>query len=150
VTSQWLVLRDVTGDRTSTIHDLHQRYGPCVRVGPNEVSYSNVEVVKELYGQQTQFMKAAIYDAFVVQPAGIFSMRDKAAHGQRRRLLSHAFSQSSLLDTEPIIRSTVADLVSRILERLGQPTDMLLLFRLTAFDVVGKLASVYQGGRVIS
>jgi cytochrome P450 len=104
------------------------------------VSYSNVEVVKELYGQQTQFMKAPIYDAFVVQPAGIFSMRDKAAHGQRRRLLSHAFSQSSLLDTEPIIKSTVADLVSRILERLGQPTDMLLLFRLTAFDVVGRLA----------
>jgi len=68
------------GYRTTTIHRLHQKYGSSVRIGPNEVSYSNPEIVRELYSQQTQFMKAPFYETFVVPPVGIFSMRDKAAH----------------------------------------------------------------------
>ena len=136
-TAQWLILVDLAGNRTSTIHHLHKKYGPSVRIAPNEVSYSNVEVVKELYSQQTQFMKAPSYEAFVVPPIGIFSMRDKVAHSQRRRLLSHAFSQSNLLDTQPIIKQIISKLVTHVEGRLGTPADMLLWFRLTAFDIVG-------------
>lgn len=134
---QWLIITGIIGHRTITIHRLHQKYGPSVRIGPNEVSYSNPEVVKELYSQQTQFMKAPSYETFVVPPVGIFSMRDKAAHSQRRRLLSHAFSQSNLYNTEPIIKQIISTLVANLEGRLGESTDMLLWFRLTAFDIVG-------------
>ena len=82
-------------------------------------------------------MKAASYETFVVPPIGVFSMRDKAAHSQRRRLLSHAFSQSSLFDAEPIIKEIISKLVRRVQGKLGLPVDMLFWFRLTAFDVVG-------------
>jgi cytochrome P450 len=109
-----------------------------VRVGPAEISYSNVEIVKELYSQQTQFMKAPVYDTFVVPPVGIFSMRDKEEHSQRRRLLSHAFSQSNLFNTEPIIKQIISKLIVHVEGRLGKPVDMLLWFRLTAFDIVGE------------
>lgn len=137
ITAQWLIIVDMAGNRTTTIHRLHQKYGSSVRIGPNEISYSNVEIVKELYSQQTQFMKAPVYEVFVVPPVGIFSMRDKAAHSQRRRLLSHAFSQSNLLDTEPIIKQIISKLVVHVQVGLGKPVDMLLWFRLTAFDIVG-------------
>lgn len=137
VTGQWLTLVDLTGNRTSTIHRLHQKYGSSVRIGPNEISYSNVDIVKELYGQQTQFMKAPFYETFVVPPVGIFSMRDKSAHSQRRRLLSHAFSQSSVIEAQPIIKQIISKLTSHMNNNLGRPVDMLLWFRLTAFDIVG-------------
>ncbi len=140
ITAQWLILVEMAGNRTTTIHRLHQKYGPSVRIGPNEISYSNTEMVKELYGQQTQFIKARFYETFVVHPVGIFSMREKTAHSQRRRLLSHAFSQSNLLDTEPIIKQIISKLVGHIRGSEGQSADLLLWFRLTAFDIVGMIS----------
>ncbi|KAH6959580.1 cytochrome P450 [Ilyonectria sp. MPI-CAGE-AT-0026] len=139
ITPRWLMLIDLAGNRTSAIHRLHQQYGQSVRVGPREVSYSNQELVKELYGQQTTFRKAPIYDHLSVKPLGIFSMRDRNEHSQRRRLLSHAFSQSNLFETEPLIKQIVQKLISHVEDGLGKPLNMLLLFRLTAFDIVGEL-----------
>ena len=136
------MLVDLAGNRTSTIHRLHQKYGPSVRIGPQEVSYSNPQMIKELYGQQTAFMKAPIYDILSLKPLGIFSMRDKTDHSQRRRLLSHAFSQSNLLDTEPLIKQQIHKLVAHLDGRLGQSLDMLSLFRMTAFEIVGMTSSV--------
>ena len=141
ITSKWLMVLDLAGDRTKTIHGLHQKYGPSVRVGPREVSYSNPEMVKELYGQQTAFMKAPIYDSFSIKPLGIFSMRDRAEHSQRRRLLSHAFSQSNLFNAEPVVKERIHALLTHVAGGLSRPLDMLSLFRLTAFDIVGRSLS---------
>lgn len=132
---------DLAGNRTTTIHRLHQRYGPSVRIAPTEVCYSNSEMLKEIYGQQTAFMKAPVYDTMSLKPLGIFSMRVKSEHSQRRRLLSHAFSQSNLFSIEPTIKVIIQKLLSRVEGGLGTPLDMLSLFRLTAFDIVGMHSS---------
>jgi len=129
----------MAGHRTSTIDKLHKQHGPVVRIGPKEVSFSNSEVVKEIYGQQTQYLKAAVYDNLSMKPVGIFGMRDRAQHAQRRRLLSHAFSQTALNDTEPTIDNLLKKLMSRISRSFGRPTDMLLEFRLLSLDTVGAL-----------
>lgn len=119
-------------------HKLHQQYGSAVRVGPNEVSFSNIDSVKEVYGQQTKFIKAPIYETMSQPPLGIFSLRDKSLHNRRRRLLSHAFAQSNLFDAEPLILQHVQRLLDRVQDNLSEPSlDMLALFRLTAFDIVG-------------
>lgn len=108
-----------------------------MRVGPEEVSYANVGVVKEIYGQQTEYLKAPVYDDFSTAPVGIFSMRNKAEHSQRRRLLSHAFSQSNLTNTEPLIKQQIEKLVASVDGSVGKPLDMLALFRMVAFDIIG-------------
>lgn len=107
-------------------------------VGPKEISVANILNVKDLYGQQTSFMKAPIYESMTLPPIGIFSMRNKSEHSQRRRLLSHAFSQSNLNESEPLILQTVQRLLEILEKNKGQPLDFLNLFRLTAFDVVGQ------------
>lgn len=145
VTSAWLTFIDLAGDRTQTIHQLHQRYGSTVRIGVKEVSFSDTDSIKQIYGQQTAFFKAPIYESMSLPPPALFSMRDKSAHSQRRRLLSHVFSQSNLGDAEPLIASHIQQLMSgHILQNLGKPLDILRLFRLTAFDIVGKCASFNQ------
>ena len=137
VTSRWLMVVDLSGYRTLTFHKLHQQYGSTVRVGPNEVSFSNIDSIKELFGQQTNFIKAPIYETMSQPPLGIFSLRDKSLHSQRRRLLSHAFAQSNLFDTEPLILQHVQRLLNHVQDNLSKPLDMLALFRLMAFDIVG-------------
>jgi cytochrome P450 len=137
LTGEWLIFVDFAGSRTSTIHKLHQKYGTAVRVGPTEVSFSNIESVKDIYGQQTAFMKAPIYDKMSLPPLGIFSLRDRVEHTQRRKLLSHAFSQSALNDTEPTIHTLIEKLVGRVKRNLGKPLNMLLWFRCLSLDIVG-------------
>jgi cytochrome P450 len=138
LTGKWLVLVDFAGNRTSTIHRLHEKYGTAVRVGPNEVSFSNISTVKEIYGQGTQFLKAPAYDNMSTPPYGIFALRDRTEHSKRRKLLSHAFSQASLNETIPTIHNLISKLGSRIRTDFGKPLNMLLLFRCLSLDIVGK------------
>ncbi|KAK1818677.1 hypothetical protein LTR12_006862 [Friedmanniomyces endolithicus] len=139
VTSIWLLYYDLAGLRTTTIHDLHRKYGPIVRLAPNELSFSDEPVVNQLYSQQTAFMKAPIYDSMSLPPLGIFSLRNKAAHSQRRSLLSHAFSQQNINDCMPIIEQKLDSLLRSFKCDTSQTVDVFLRFRLFAFDVVGEL-----------
>ncbi|KIX94537.1 uncharacterized protein Z520_09583 [Fonsecaea multimorphosa CBS 102226] len=139
LTPLWLRYIDMTGNRTTTLHKLHQKYGSTILVGPNEISVNDVLNVKELYGQQTEYMKAPFYESMSMRPHGIFSLRDKVAHAQRRKLLSHAFSQSNVLESEPLIQKQIVKLLAAIERCADQPMDMLKWFRLTAHDIVGEL-----------
>ncbi|KAJ9663932.1 hypothetical protein H2201_005414 [Coniosporium apollinis] len=136
LTSKWLILVDLAGHRTETIHRLHRS---AVRIGPNEVSFANIESVKELYGQRTASIKAPVYETFSIPPLGIFSLRDPSQHGQRRKLLSHAFSQSNLNDTEPLIVLQMQKLGVKVGASVGRPFDVLAGFRMFSLDVVGEL-----------
>jgi cytochrome P450 len=147
LTGKWLLFIDLAGNRTSTIHNLHKKYGTAVRVGPNEVSFSNVSSVKEIYSQGTLFLKAPAYENMSTPPFGIFALRDRTEHSKRRKLLSHAFSQASLNETIPIIHSLISKLGSRIRTDFGKPLNMLLLFRCLSLDLVGK--DHYAGNHIL-
>lgn len=70
------------------------------------------------------------------------SERDPDKHGQMRRYLSHAFSQRSLLEQEPII-SEVIDQFMRTLEVKAKDMavfDMTGWFNMMTFDIIGELA----------
>lgn len=139
VSSLWLTVHELAGIRTSYIHKLHLKYGPVVRVGPNEISFSDSSVVNQIYTQQTIFLKAPHYETMSVKPLGIFSLRDKAAHSQRRSLLSHAFSQQSIDNCSPLIDASIANLVDLIGKHLDEPFDVWMRFRFLALDIVGEL-----------
>lgn len=65
VTRLWLMYHEFKGDRTIQIDTLHSRYGPVVRVSPDEVSFNNHEGLKEIYGIKSTFSKSTFYDLFV-------------------------------------------------------------------------------------
>ncbi|KAK6412652.1 hypothetical protein LTR95_017947 [Oleoguttula sp. CCFEE 5521] len=139
ITGYWLVFVDLAGFRTTVIHQLHRRYGSVVRIGPQEVSFSSADAINSIYGQQSVFMKAPVYESMSLQPLGIFSLREKKAHSQRRSLLSHAFSSANLQNTEPVIRERVDYLMQVLRESKGSSVDALERFRAFSLDVVGQL-----------
>ena len=60
-----LMYREFNGKRRSFIHDLHTRYGPIVRVAPDEVSFASREAVKEIYTSGgSGYDKTSIYLLF--------------------------------------------------------------------------------------
>jgi hypothetical protein len=65
-TAAWLIIQEFTSHRRSYIHKLHQRYGPAVRLGPNEVSFTSVEAVKEIYTVGgSGYDKTELYNLFM-------------------------------------------------------------------------------------
>lgn len=48
ITRLWQISTLVQGDSINVFYDLHQRYGPFVRVAPNEVSVSHPDAPKQL------------------------------------------------------------------------------------------------------
>lgn len=54
-------------ERTRYIHSLHKKYGPVVRIGPNEVAFSSSAAVKEIYcSGGSGYDKTEFYNLFQV------------------------------------------------------------------------------------
>lgn len=64
-----LVLKwhEFRANRTRYIHQLHLRYGPAVRIAPDEVAFASAAAVKEIYcSGGSGYDKTEFYDLFKV------------------------------------------------------------------------------------
>lgn len=65
LTSLALKYHEFSRHRRLWIHDLHLKYGPVVRLAPNEVSFANLEGMKEIYQSGgSGYDKTEFYDLF--------------------------------------------------------------------------------------
>jgi hypothetical protein len=86
------------GSRTRTVHELHQTHGPVVRVGPNELSFNSLSALKTIYGAGSGFERTSFYRMFdAFGHPNLFSFASVKAHSQRKKLLNHAYSKTSIL-----------------------------------------------------
>ncbi|KAG6889134.1 hypothetical protein C0995_003494 [Termitomyces sp. Mi166 len=156
----WLGLVAKSGHRSETIHQLHLKYGPFVRIAPNHISIADPEALQVVYAHGNGALKSDFYDAFVSIRRGIFNTRDRNEHARKRKIVAHIFSQKSVFEFEPHIRAHVTSLINQW-DRLfdsavkgGRGTegegwegrdgrlyvDCLLWMNYIAFDIVGDLA----------
>lgn len=49
VTGLWLMKKEFASERREYIHQLHKQHGAVVRLGPNEVSFTSLAALKEIY-----------------------------------------------------------------------------------------------------
>lgn len=103
--TRWrLALEDWKGTRTSFIHRLHLEYGNAVRIGPNEVSFNSLGALRTIYGAGSGFERESFYRMFdVYGRQNLFSFASSKAHGDRKKLLNHAYSKSSILQSSTAI-----------------------------------------------
>lgn len=66
-TSLILKWHEFKAKRTVYIHELHKKYGPAVRIAPNEVAFASAGAVKEIYcSGGSGYDKTEFYDLFKV------------------------------------------------------------------------------------
>src|ERR1700759_937169 len=54
--TKWrLAYEEWRGTRTIKINELHQKYGPVVRIGPSEISFNSLSALKMIYGAGSGF-----------------------------------------------------------------------------------------------
>ncbi|KAH6659113.1 cytochrome P450 monooxygenase [Truncatella angustata] len=132
----------VNGRSHIALTRLHDKYGPIVRVRPNELSYIDGRVWKEVYGYRSGHEEWFKGDGFkYVNGTPGITLAPKEAHRRYRRSLAHAFSNQGLKEQTPRIQGYADELVA-ILEKykdLG-PVDMVKWLSWTTTDIIGDLA----------
>ncbi|GKZ24469.1 hypothetical protein AbraIFM66951_010693 [Aspergillus brasiliensis] len=122
--------------------ELHLRYGPTVRVAPNELSYNTEEAWRAIYGPRSDEMgKDAVFSQRT--PTGVQNIltADRQTHTRQRRLLSHAFSEKALRGQEGIIQEYVDQLMKQLAARAKDgPQDMVDWFTFIAYDLIRDLS----------
>ena len=106
------------GDLPFHVAKLHARYGPVVRLGPNELAFANPQAWKDIYGHrqagQDEFPKSPkLYKIFDDLPTSIITA-GREEHSLLRRQMAHGFSDRSMRGQEPIIGAYVDLLVQRL------------------------------------
>ncbi|KAI1814977.1 cytochrome P450 [Poronia punctata] len=95
VTKFWHVSKVFGGDNHLVLEDLHKKYGPIIRTGPEELTIVDPSIPAIIDGPKSQFTKAPWYDIFLPE-VSINATRDVAAHDARRRIWDRGFSPKAL------------------------------------------------------
>lgn len=131
----------VTGNGAHKILELHEKYGPVVRVGVNELCYINQQAWNDIYGQRGGLGQMEKAGQMGQEGFGVYDLVSASSqdHARCRRLLSHAFSDKALREHEPLMTTYVDLLMQRLDERAGDKVDIMTWFNYTTFDVMGDL-----------
>jgi len=103
LTPHYMTLLDALYLRTTTLHKLHLKYGPVVRVSPNEVSFTSATAVKQIYQDPTMEKYSRLYGLFTHFGANnAFTSRTRSEHSWRRKGVAATFSWSKVLESERV------------------------------------------------
>ncbi|KAI7227514.1 hypothetical protein KC330_g8363 [Hortaea werneckii] len=125
--------------------ELHQKYGPAVRIGPNTVSLSTPHLIGTMYGSRSAWEKNDMYrvnDAYIGRQriSNVFNEQNEVRHAQRVKPIKSLYNMTRLVEKEPHIRRTLSLLMNK-LERFCRgevcPMDRFVAF--FAWDVIDQL-----------
>ena len=121
---------------------LHENYGPIVRFGPNDLSYTDGRAWRDIYvvqkGHKENGKDAKFYPPSANGEPSIFVQNDPARHATLRRVFSPAFSENALKRQEPMFQRLADMLVAKC--GTGESVDMTKLYNFATFDIMGELA----------
>ncbi|KAI8628635.1 cytochrome P450 3A13 [Xylariaceae sp. FL1651] len=126
--------------RTSYVHRLHLKYGPVVRIAPNEASFASQEGIKEIYGSGgSGYDKTEFYDLFKVYGRRtMFSTLNKDDHAKRKRVLADRYANTNIMKSQSL--DGIAERSRRFIERCsqsgGRSVDLFVGLHDYAFDGV--------------
>ncbi|KAF2267775.1 cytochrome P450 [Lojkania enalia] len=128
---------------------LHKKYGPIVRIAPNEFSVDDPEAIKVIYGHGTNFNKSPWYYAsgHPVVP-DLFTDRNARTHAILRRKVASLYSMTTLLHMEPCVNECTILLTERFREFAHHGTTINLQHWLQcyAFDLIGLITVAKRFG----
>jgi hypothetical protein len=143
-TRLWKVKSTASG-RTHLEHiELHRKYGPVVRIAPDEVSVSSPEAARTLLSAGKRFFKTPFYGVFPPpENPDIFTETREDVHATKKRVANVPYSMAAMQQLSPFINDTIELLVRKIDEHIAADRGVFDLgdyLHYFAFDVLGEVA----------
>lgn len=122
--------------------ELHRRYGPVVRVGPNSLIMDGSIAWPQVYGRQPgglEYSKLRLF--FGPENAASIISAPRDDHRRQRRHLAHAFSEAALVEQRDFVMKHLNLLIRKIAEHAheGRPLNAVDWMNFMTFDVIGDL-----------
>ena len=76
-TDLWRAYHLCTKRLPDTLETLHTKYGPVVRIGPNDLSFKSVAAIPQIYKSGRKVVKSSFYDGFTTFHPNLFGTRDE-------------------------------------------------------------------------
>jgi hypothetical protein len=149
-TRLWKVYSTATG-RTHLQHiELHRKYGPIVRIAPNEISIASPEAARNLLSAGKRFHKTDFYGVFPPpENPDIFTEIREDVHAQKKRVANVPYSMAAMQQLSPFINDTIELFMRRIEDHRAATKngsnkspifDLGAYLHYFAFDVLGEVA----------
>ncbi|KAF2739943.1 cytochrome P450 [Polyplosphaeria fusca] len=140
LTNFWMVRSMSRGDLNVYLKQLHDKYGATLRIGPNEVSVTDLAAFRIIYGSASKFKKGRWYEVIKGhREFDIFGVQDIKTHTQQRKLTARAYTMESLKDLEPYVDNAIEVFMGKMKEQIDKKIDMGYWIQLFAFDVIGEI-----------
>lgn len=139
------------GTYCSNMIKLHKKYGPVLRIAPDELSYASAQAWQDIYGQTFANRTADLEKDrswYMVASNGVDSIITAPfdVHYRFRRLLQVPLSDRALVQQERLIQGYIDLLIQRLHENAAtkedpqKKLDVVQWIVYTCFDVLGDLA----------
>ena len=135
VTSLWFSRQRKKQRELKTIYGAHQKYGPIVRLAPDEVSVVSCEGLRQIYTaglEKTSFYSgSAGFENFGVP--NLVSMVDHKPHSIQKRMISNLYANSNIQrsqDIDELSRKIVFDRFLPMIQESAKRTEDVDVFKL--------------------
>ncbi|KAL8793561.1 MAG: hypothetical protein Q9195_003823 [Heterodermia aff. obscurata] len=104
----WILWKRYRSAENKAVHDAHLKYGPIVRVGPNDVSVNCVEggIKPMAIFEKPNWYPNAFRNFGLIN---MFSMKGSKEHSVRKRMISNIYSKSYIQSSDELRR--IADII---------------------------------------
>jgi len=102
ISSLWFSVQRRGQAGTRTIYQLHKKYGPIIRLSPNEISVNTPGALRTIY--KGGFEKSRWYQDLFVNygTLNMVSMLEHKPHSLQKRMVSYVYSKSYLHDSSDL------------------------------------------------
>ncbi|CAK5277510.1 unnamed protein product [Mycena citricolor] len=145
ISKVWSIRDAVRGDPHRVVRRMHDKYGPVVRTGPNEVSIVHTDAVKVVLGTYPKGQHYEPRDDPAVPAKSLLVLKGEA-HANRRRIWNRGLNSASIAAYEVTLVKRVAQLLERLEEQSlsGSSVSISKWLGYFTFDFMGDMA--FGGG----
>ncbi|OSS43452.1 hypothetical protein B5807_11814 [Epicoccum nigrum] len=125
---------------------LHEKYGPLIRIAPNELSYSKPDGVPVIYRLSNPLEKTDWYHVWkgagLKSQIDMFTITNEKRHTAYRRVVGAVYSLTSILKNEAQIDQNVNMLIERLdgFVKRKEEVDLGLWVEMYAYDNIGSVS----------
>lgn len=141
-TRLWLVSKALRWKRNRVEIALHDKYGPIVRISPNEIMVSSPGHLKTIYGAGTHFRKAPWYQApGVNDPEGLDFLTECNLDKYRlqRRLIGPVFTIQATKTHEKLMDVALCTFIKKMESAQSKPQDLVKWMNILAIDLLSEV-----------
>ncbi|KAK3367902.1 cytochrome P450 [Podospora didyma] len=140
----WVIRYMYSGRLLEHLETLHNRYGPLIRIGPNELLCGDFDEIIRINGVRSTYPKSGWYVSMRFDPNpgnSMLNLMNPTEHGHRKAKMMRGFEGKGNIDFEKIVDTQLGLLMSLLRDKYvskGKVADWATIARYLSIDIAAQ------------